>query len=109
MEKREWKRVPVDFLAQCRFVEEGTYHHIRLTDMHHQGCCFKSTVKFDEGREVRIVVKESIIGSLYLVGIVVWIKTVDGSQPYETGIRFLINDPIAVENSSKLYSYLMSR
>ncbi|MBF0123616.1 MAG: PilZ domain-containing protein [Candidatus Omnitrophica bacterium] len=109
IEKREWHRVPVDVVAKCRLTKEGTYHHIRLTDMHHQGCRFNSPIEFGEGQEVRIVVDESVLGSLYLVGLVLWVKHIDGQEPYQTGIRFLVNDPLAVENTSKLYSYLISR
>ena len=109
MEKREWKRVPVDVVARCRWVETATYHHIRLIDMHHQGCRFSSSVTFEVGQEVRIVVDESVLGSLYLVGSILWVNHVEGREPYQVGVQFMINDPVAIENSSKLYSYLKSR
>ena len=108
-EKREWKRVPVEVSARCRWIEEATYYDIRLIDMHHQGCRFKSAVPFEVGQEVRIVVDESFLGSLYLVGSILWVNYVDGREPYQVGVQFLVNDPRAVENTSKLYSHLISR
>ena len=109
IEKREWKRVPLDFSAKCRLANEGTYHHVRLTDMHHQGFRFNSTVEFTKGQQVRMVVDQPILGSLYLVGEILWVKHIDGEEPYRVGARLLINDPIAVRNSLKVYGHLMTQ
>lgn len=108
-DRREWRRVPLDVIAKCRSTQEATYYHIHLTDMHHQGCCFNSATEFEKGREVRIVVDMPVLGNLYLVGVVVWTASVPGEEPYRVGISFQVQDPIAIENSSKLYSYLISR
>lgn len=108
-ERREWKRIMVDILAKCRLEDEAVYHHIRITDMHHQGCRFVSDAGFATGQNVRIVVDESVLGKLYLVGAVLWVSRIEGGGLYQVGIKFLINDPVAVENSSRLYKFLMTR
>ncbi|MBF0123615.1 MAG: PilZ domain-containing protein [Candidatus Omnitrophica bacterium] len=106
-EKREWKRVPLDFSAKCRLAGESTYHHVQLTDMHHQGFCFNSAVEFEKGRPIRMVVDHPVLGSLYLVGETLWVERVDGPESYRVGARLLIDDSVSAQNSLKLYGYLM--
>ena len=109
IEKREWKRVPLDFSAQCRLADKAKYHHVQLTDMHHQGFRFNSPMEFQKGQEVCMVVDHAVLGRLYLVGEIKWVKCIDGDKPYRVGVRLLGNDPVFVENSLKLYCYLMDR
>lgn len=109
-DKREWKRVVVNLPAKCRVVDgPARYDDLHIVDMHHQGCCMRGHVPFQKGNMVRIVVEIPFEGPMSITGEVVWCGSVDQDGDLRSGIRFVIDSPLAEEMSMKLYHYCLLR
>lgn len=107
LEKREWKRIPFTKVAKCRTAEESAYRHVHIVDIHHQGCCIKSDIGFQNDEEIRILVDVPVEGSLYLTGVVMWSELIHKEKSYRTGVKFVSGGPQSDEAHAKLYNFCM--
>ena len=108
-ESRARKRVSSKFIARCRVQDRSEYHEVKITDLHCEGCCLKSIVGFKLGQQVRIMTDIPGEGPLYLMGRVVWSLLSKKEGGYRVGIKFLTDNPAAIEGCLKLYNYYSER
>ena len=109
-DKREWQRVAVDLPAQCCLVDGAVKDEIiRIVDVHQQGCCIQGRVYFEKGKRVRVMVEIPFEGPVSITGEVAWSGPVNGQDDLRTGMRFLIDTPLAQETCLKLYHHCLLR
>ncbi len=104
-EKRAWTRMSVALNARCRPVDVASYTYMKITDIHHEGCCLEGEVSFPVGQELRITTNIPIEGEVYMAGKVAWSKHVEDGGGYRTGVKFVVDSPVAEAAQFKLYNY----
>ncbi len=109
-DKRAWQRIAVDLPAKCRVIDgSAQYNHVRIIDMHQEGCGFEGGVQFHKDEILRMVVEIPFEGQLSMAAQAIWSGLVNDEESFRTGVKFLIDTPAAEETALKLYHYCLLR
>ncbi len=108
-DQRQWQRIPA--LVEVKWREKGDtftpYHHAQLMDIHHEGCRLLGSLYFEREKIVSMMVDFSSEGPCYLEGVVAWSAPVYKNRIFETGVRFLTNDPNSEQVYLKLFHFCL--
>ncbi|MEI8011567.1 MAG: PilZ domain-containing protein [Candidatus Omnitrophota bacterium] len=106
-DKRQCERIPVLFAIKCRGKDSVfvPFQQAELLDIHHHGCRIIGAVRFKEGEKIFITVDIPAEGRLDLDGVVAWSMASCQGTCFETGVRFLNDDPSSAETYCKLLHF----
>ncbi|GEM_PF-5496080 len=109
-EQREWMRIAVNMPAKCRLIDGAArYEATRVTDIHHQGGCLEGAQYFRKGARIRIILEIPFEGQVSFTAEAAWSVPINAEGDYRTGLKFIIDGPLAEDNCNKLYHYCLLR
>ena len=106
--KREWIRLAVDMPAKYRIIDgPARYETARMVDVHHHGGCLQCPQHLRKGEKIRIVMEIPFSGQVNFTAESMWSIPDNADGTYRVGMKFIIDNPQAEENSHKLYHFCL--